>query len=605
MQLRPDIAAGGGGYMVVYQSSISGQNRILAQPLNAAGNPLTAGPIELQSGPGLNGPASPAVAWNGWLFLVTWQTSNGVVAQRLQPSGVKIDASPFVVMAQGFGPPDAAALGDVFLVVGRKYMGTPEYISAIGVRVRGVDGVILDAAPLVLGGGYVSRPPAVVELGGRWLAAWHSNWSHDDSNADTGGVLVNANGLLSSPFWLHGPFSTAGGNGIFELGLASNGTTALLVQSQELTSGVETDLVARTIDVYGAVSPPTNLTPWSGNQYRPRVAWDGAQFVVVYQDQRNRFASHTLDQLDARGDLYGIRVQANGTVVDPKGFLFSNSPLAETAPNIAASGGVSLIAAALMRNEAPLVNYRIGYEQRGVGGNQWPVAVAAVSAAEGDVPLAVTFSAAGSSDPDGSIVSYLWEFGDGTSVATANPGHTYLTPGQYVAMLTVTDNQGASSRNAVKVDATAPNQLPVAVAWASTYGGPAPLDVATFARGSYDPDGSLGNFQWDFGDGNVYWGANNGNTFQLPGVYDVTMTTWDNRGASDTAHLTIIVTSSGMPAPGDLNGDGEVTVADISLAGLAWDSAPGDPAWDPRLDRDGDQRIRADEVRWVAAHWQS
>lgn len=603
MQLRPDAATGGSGYMVVYQSSTSGQARILAQPLDAAGNPLTMQPVELAVGPGLNGPASPAVAWNGSLFLVTWGSTNGVVAQRLQADGTKVDAAPFVVLAQGFGPPDTAAVGDTFLVIGRKYMGNPQYISTIGARVRGSDGAVLDATPLVLGGGYVGRPPAVVELGGRWLAAWHSNWSHDESNADTGGVFVNTNGTLTSSFWLHGPFSTAGGNGIFELGLASNGTTALLVQSQELTSGVETDLLARRIDVNGTVSPMVNLTPWSGNQYRPRVTWDGNQFVVVFQDQRSRFAPLTLDQLDARGDLYGMRINANGTVIDPKGFLFSNSPLAETAPNVAGAGGVSLLMGALMRNEAPYVNYRAGYSQLGSGGNQWPVAVAAAAPAAGNVPLPVTFSSAGSTDPNGSIVSYFWDFGDGSTSTATNPSHTYMVAGQYVVLLTVTDNQGATTNNAVAVDATAPNQPPVAVAWSSIYGGPAPLDVTTYARGSYDPDGSIGNIQWDYGDGNVYWGATSYNTFQQAGVYDVTVTVWDNRGTTDTAHLTIIVTNGGQPVPGDLNGDGHVTVADISLAANAWGSQPGDPTWDPRLDRDGNQRISIGEVQWVAARW--
>ena len=89
MQLRSDIAVGSNGYMVAYQSSIAGQTRILAQPLDTAGNPLTAEPVELQTGPGLNGPASPAVAWNGSLFLVTWGTPSGIVAQRLQANGVK------------------------------------------------------------------------------------------------------------------------------------------------------------------------------------------------------------------------------------------------------------------------------------------------------------------------------------------------------------------------------------------------------------------------------------------------------------------------------------------------------------------------------------
>lgn len=61
------------------------------------------------------------------------------------------------------------------------------------------------------------------------------------------------------------------------------------------------------------------------------------------------------------------------------------------------------------------------------------------------VNTSIVFSSNGSTDADGSISSYLWSFGDGTSSALANPNHTYETPGQYTVELTVTDNDGAST----------------------------------------------------------------------------------------------------------------------------------------------------------------
>jgi PKD repeat protein len=57
----------------------------------------------------------------------------------------------------------------------------------------------------------------------------------------------------------------------------------------------------------------------------------------------------------------------------------------------------------------------------------------------------VTFDASGSTDPDGSIVSYSWAFGDGTNGTGVTPTKTYVAPGTYVATVTVTDNKGASS----------------------------------------------------------------------------------------------------------------------------------------------------------------
>jgi len=64
-------------------------------------------------------------------------------------------------------------------------------------------------------------------------------------------------------------------------------------------------------------------------------------------------------------------------------------------------------------------------------------------------------------------VSYAWDFGDGDGSSLANPTHLYTTGGPFVASLTVTDNLGAQTTNTVLINATWPNQLPVAQATAS------------------------------------------------------------------------------------------------------------------------------------------
>jgi PKD repeat protein len=60
----------------------------------------------------------------------------------------------------------------------------------------------------------------------------------------------------------------------------------------------------------------------------------------------------------------------------------------------------------------------------------------------GPAPLNVQFTAV-ASDPDGTIVSWSWNFGDGGTSSAQNPAHVYTTPGTYQVTLTVTDNQGA------------------------------------------------------------------------------------------------------------------------------------------------------------------
>ncbi|WP_236046187.1 PQQ-dependent sugar dehydrogenase [Paractinoplanes ovalisporus] len=99
--------------------------------------------------------------------------------------------------------------------------------------------------------------------------------------------------------------------------------------------------------------------------------------------------------------------------------------------------------------------YRYDYV---AGGNRAPTAVASANPTSGASPLTVTFSSAGSSDPEGGALTYSWAFGDGTTSTAANPTKTYATNGTYTATLTVRDPQGATGTSsvAISVGNTAP-----------------------------------------------------------------------------------------------------------------------------------------------------
>ena len=91
--------------------------------------------------------------------------------------------------------------------------------------------------------------------------------------------------------------------------------------------------------------------------------------------------------------------------------------------------------------------------------NRPPVAVVSANPTKGNAPLTVNFSSAGSSAPDGSIASYVWNFGYSGNSTLANPAHTYVTRGSYVARLTVTDNLGATASKSVVITVRRPPQL--------------------------------------------------------------------------------------------------------------------------------------------------
>ena len=179
--------------------------------------------------------------------------------------------------------------------------------------------------------------------------------------------------------------------------------------------------------------------------------------------------------------------------------------------------------------------------------NQVPVAVASNSAPlTGPAPLAVAFSSAGSNDPDGTIASYTWAFGDGYGSSGANPSHTYTANGTYTAKLMVTDNLGAvSAQTSVTVTVTPPNSAPTAMASVTSTTGIAPLAVVFSSNGSSDTDGSIASYSWNFGDGTSSTEASPSHTYTTLGTFTATLVVTDNLGLASAPKTVTITTKSG------------------------------------------------------------
>ena len=90
-----------------------------------------------------------------------------------------------------------------------------------------------------------------------------------------------------------------------------------------------------------------------------------------------------------------------------------------------------------------------------VDGNVPPIASFTATPAEGPAPHTVTVDASASSDTDGTIVGYAWDFGDTGTATGAAAQHTYTTPGSYTIRLTVTDDGGATAVAEATVAVTA------------------------------------------------------------------------------------------------------------------------------------------------------
>lgn len=94
----------------------------------------------------------------------------------------------------------------------------------------------------------------------------------------------------------------------------------------------------------------------------------------------------------------------------------------------------------------------------GGGGNNLPPIADANGAYATEIGVPINFNSTGSTDPDGSVVAYSWDFGDGQSSASANPSHIYLSPDIYTVVLMVSDNDGATSSDSTTAEVNDPAQ---------------------------------------------------------------------------------------------------------------------------------------------------
>ena len=174
--------------------------------------------------------------------------------------------------------------------------------------------------------------------------------------------------------------------------------------------------------------------------------------------------------------------------------------------------------------------------------NDAPVANAGldqtVPDADGNEVETVTLDGSASYDPDGSISLYEWI--EGTTVLGTEAVISYdFSVGTYTVTLTVTDNEGVSASDQTVITVIA-NEAPVADAGPdqSAYVG----DTVNFdGSGSYDPDGEIVSYEWDFGDGGTASGAIVSHIYETAGTYVAILTVTDNGDLTDSDDVVVIV----------------------------------------------------------------
>jgi len=189
--------------------------------------------------------------------------------------------------------------------------------------------------------------------------------------------------------------------------------------------------------------------------------------------------------------------------------------------------------------------------------NTFPVAYFTASPLSGPAPLSVAFSAMLSEDPDGFILKWEWDFGDGESAVGESISHTYDTPGTYDVTLRVTDNDSATATASRTITVTAAEEPggagagPTASFTATPLVGAAPLSVTFNASASAYAGHAITYYSWDFGDGVTGTGMTTTHTYAplVTSTYNVVLRIIAADNTEDTATKSITATVTPATPP--------------------------------------------------------
>lgn len=412
-----------------------------------------------------------------WIFAMV--LAGSVTAQTL-PTPVAywfLDESGGLIAADQFGGNDLALIGPT------QWQPASGYVDgALALGGNGAYGTRTDAQ---LGAGIPGK------LGTQTRDFTLSAWIHPTSLADRNPILVKQAAPERGLMWSAGTSDGAGRLSV-EIYKSNDATTG----KTELTSSV-----------------PLAVGVWQHVAVTYRFVADGSSILTLYIDG---------NQVGQTTTAVGP-VRANDRPLDLGRYTwntyqrFFNGRLDE----------VQVFDAALTAAQIQAVIDDADLQATNVP----PVAAIAATPQSGIAPLTVGFNASASFDSDGAIASYDWDFGDGTSSVEIAPSHEYLTPGAYLATLTVTDNLGKTGRAEQTIRATDPlNVAPIARFTALWNGVTVTLD----ATSSSDADGSIVSYQWSLGDGSTKAGPTIQHGYAQPGTYNVSLTVIDDSGGADT-----------------------------------------------------------------------
>jgi len=482
----------------VYAGDVSGTWTASGSPYRIEGD------ITVPAGSTLTIEAGTEVSFQNWYSLTVNGTllANGTTNEPILFTGV---ASPGWLGIRFVNAPDGSVLDHVIVEKGRATGASP-LDSGGGIYIDGsnptiTNSVIRDNLAKYSGGGiYLNNSDATIvgntiinnqagqggTSNGGGLAVWYSNPALTNNVINGNSVYISGGYTTPSGYggglFLRSSDATLTGNLISDnhvnAALNSNARGAGLYLYYGSPNFVNNTITGNTIENvstgYLAVKEGGGIyTLHSNPTFVNTILWNDFPQELFANDYGVN-STYTFAYTDIQGGQAGI-VTNNSVIVnwlagnldsDPLFVgpasgdftLQSISPAVDAGTAYFEANGTVLVdlSSGEYNGNAPDIG---AFESPYIGSsNQSPVAVVSADQTSGDAPLTVQFNSDGSYDPDGSIVSYAWDFGNGDTTSEANPFHVYTAPGTYDAVLVVTDDGGATGSDSVTITVTQSSQ---------------------------------------------------------------------------------------------------------------------------------------------------
>ncbi|PWU11776.1 MAG: hypothetical protein C5B51_01970 [Terriglobia bacterium] len=477
----PSVAWNGSVFLAVWTDTAA--NAIYGARVQPDGTVLDATPVLIMSG------AEPDAAANGGAFFVVGSNAPGNPEYRF-PYGVLVNGTtgkpgtPAAIGGSFIMHPRVAPLGSGWIAVWQHHATHDDPHSTLNGAFIQSNGTPLPEIGIESLASMYHYNPAIGGNGSIALVTWedprvsNADWNIYAKRIQADHTILDGTGIAVTTAPNNQTHSTVGWDG--------NRFVVAWEDLRNITFFLDArpDIYAARVDpANGAVLDPAGFAVLNGNvpEMSPAVVGSGGSSMIAasaFRAEQPRVSFRTgYRMLDAIANKPPAAVAAanpysgpaplvvnfiSSGSFDPDGSIVarlwdfgdgSTSTVADPVHTYAAPGSFTASLTLTDNLGAPTSTSLLITPLTVTNPNQPPIAVASVTPGQGNAPLAVAFSSAGSRDPDGTITSYSWNFGDGASSTVPNPGHTYAAPGVYTALLQVTDNSGAKSSTSVTVTA--------------------------------------------------------------------------------------------------------------------------------------------------------